>query len=331
MSCSPRPVRPTRPGSIGLCVTGGREDEGLPFLGLCVAVSVACILPWLVSAQGGQAVAIDTDDIGGIVTSAKGPEAGVWVIAETTGLPTKFARIVVTDDQGTVRSARPARRDLSIVRTRLRPGGFAAARIYPASYWWALVELPKGVEQQFVQQTRGGLACHQLGDPATREIPKSLGTIASGLAAWDKRVSVGPSGAAWPAVSREWLRRGQRSRTGPIALPQAHTRKRRRRWRSVATQLRRLPMVACSVRGSGKETRSSCASSGAPTRLRRARRKSTSPGRQDAAARPGRSRSAGLLFPFGIGAHRRSQGRMERSRDVVELFDLHAVACGLNQ
>ena len=29
-----------------------------------------------------------------------GPEAGVWVIAETTGLPTKFAKIVVTDDHG---------------------------------------------------------------------------------------------------------------------------------------------------------------------------------------------------------------------------------------
>ena len=45
-------------------------------------------------------VAIDGDDIGGVVTGRSGPEAGVWVIAETTGLPTKFARIVVTDDSG---------------------------------------------------------------------------------------------------------------------------------------------------------------------------------------------------------------------------------------
>ena len=43
---------------------------------------------------------VGASDIGGVVTSAKGPEAGVWVIAETTELPTKFARIVVTDDQG---------------------------------------------------------------------------------------------------------------------------------------------------------------------------------------------------------------------------------------
>src|SRR5215510_3116122 len=46
------------------------------------------------------AVLVDADDIAGVVTSATGPEAGVWVIAETTDLPTKFARIVVTDDRG---------------------------------------------------------------------------------------------------------------------------------------------------------------------------------------------------------------------------------------
>src|SRR5207247_9684892 len=44
----------------------------------------------------GDAVRVDADDIGGIVASASGPEAGVWVIAETTELPTKFAKIVVT-------------------------------------------------------------------------------------------------------------------------------------------------------------------------------------------------------------------------------------------
>src|SRR5678809_1038337 len=39
-------------------------------------------------------------DIGGVVTSSKGPEAGVWVIAETTDLPTRFSKTVVTDDRG---------------------------------------------------------------------------------------------------------------------------------------------------------------------------------------------------------------------------------------
>jgi|SRR5688572_19692219 len=41
------------------------------------------------------------DDVLGVVTGPRGaPEAGVWVIAETNDLPTKFDKIVVTDDQG---------------------------------------------------------------------------------------------------------------------------------------------------------------------------------------------------------------------------------------
>ena len=47
-----------------------------------------------------NSVAIDKDDIGGVVTGPSGPEAGVWVVAETTDLPTKYAKIVVTDDRG---------------------------------------------------------------------------------------------------------------------------------------------------------------------------------------------------------------------------------------
>src|SRR5262245_51198744 len=50
--------------------------------------------------QAPAAVAVDNDDLGGIVTSANGPEAGVWVIAETTDLPTKYSKTVVTDDRG---------------------------------------------------------------------------------------------------------------------------------------------------------------------------------------------------------------------------------------
>jgi hypothetical protein len=47
-----------------------------------------------------QQVAIDNNDIGGVVTGANGPEAGVWVIAETRELPTRFIKIAVTDDRG---------------------------------------------------------------------------------------------------------------------------------------------------------------------------------------------------------------------------------------
>ena len=49
------------------------------------------------AAYAQQIVTVGATDIGGTVVGAAGPEAGVWVIAETTELPTRFARIVVTD------------------------------------------------------------------------------------------------------------------------------------------------------------------------------------------------------------------------------------------
>ena len=76
------------------------------FYGRTTTVAVVSILlSSLVIAISGQtggrsAVAIDNDDIGGVVTGPRGPEAGVWVIAETRTLPTRFIRSVVTDDQG---------------------------------------------------------------------------------------------------------------------------------------------------------------------------------------------------------------------------------------
>src|ERR1700729_4441620 len=68
---------------------------------LVAAVATAAFLvaaPARVYAQA--AVAIGSSDIGGVVKGPHGPEAGVWVIAETHDLPTRFAKMVVTDDQG---------------------------------------------------------------------------------------------------------------------------------------------------------------------------------------------------------------------------------------
>ncbi len=65
-----------------------------------IAVFAAAALAGLSSCQTGGTVRIDDDDIGGVVSGPGGPEAGVWVIAETTDLPTRFNKIVVTDDRG---------------------------------------------------------------------------------------------------------------------------------------------------------------------------------------------------------------------------------------
>ena len=68
---------------------------------------------------------VGASDIGGVVSSSKGPEAGVWVIAETTDLPTRYIKEVVTDDQRALSDSRSAEGEIHGVGTRLRPGGFA--------------------------------------------------------------------------------------------------------------------------------------------------------------------------------------------------------------
>ena len=109
-------------------------------------------------------VTVDADDLGGVVTSMEGPEAGVWVIAETYDLPTGYRKIVVTDDQGhyvlpdlpdaeytvwvrgyglvdgpKVQTTPGKILDLTAV---IAPSLQAAAEYYPAQYWYSLVEPP---------------------------------------------------------------------------------------------------------------------------------------------------------------------------------------------
>jgi hypothetical protein len=180
------------------------------------------------------AIAIDADDIGGVVTSDRGPEAGVWVIAETTNLPTKFVRIVVTDDQGRylvpdlpkatydvwargyglvdgprVQAAPGSLHDLHAV---IAPNARAAAEYYPAGYWLSLLHVPAKTEfpgtaangispaihsqAEWLRTLKSGgcTTCHQLGTKGTREIPQALGTFDSSVAAWQRRIASGQAG-----------------------------------------------------------------------------------------------------------------------------------------
>src|SRR5467141_4243798 len=133
------------------------------------AIGIA-VVGWVAPAslQAQQAVAIDNDDIGGVVTGRKGPEAGVWVTAETRDLPVRFIKSVVTDDQGRylvpdlpranydvwvrgyglvdspkVKSTPGKSLNLTAVAA---PAPGAAAQYYPAQYWFALLELPRANE-----------------------------------------------------------------------------------------------------------------------------------------------------------------------------------------
>jgi hypothetical protein len=111
-----------------------------------------------------EAVRIGDSDLGGTVASANGPEAGVWVIAETTELPTKFAKIVVTDDRGRYVMPDLPKANYNVwvrgyglvdspkVQTApgkmvnliaaLAPDAAAAAQYYPAVYWYAMLKIP---------------------------------------------------------------------------------------------------------------------------------------------------------------------------------------------
>ena len=112
-----------------------------------------------------QQVAIDNDDIGGVVRGTGGPEAGVWVIAETRDLPVRYIKIVVTDDQGRyvipdlpkanydiwvrgyglvdspkVKSEPGKQLNLTAVPA---PNDAEAAKYYPAIYWYAMMKIPE--------------------------------------------------------------------------------------------------------------------------------------------------------------------------------------------
>ncbi len=160
---------------------------------------------------------VDNDDIGGVVTSAKGPEAGVWVIAETSDLPTKFTRIVVTDDQGRyvvpdlpkasyklwVRGyglidSKPVQADpgktLNLTAS-VAPSPLAAAQYFPANYWYSMIEIPPksdfpmdqdGIKDQldWVSRMKNAIQLIQIGDKATRQVPEQLGKFDSQIEAW---------------------------------------------------------------------------------------------------------------------------------------------------
>src|SRR5438105_4894462 len=66
---------------------------------LLTVIVVFASLMWT-RVHAGQRGGSSADYIEGVVTGSNGPEAGVWVIAETSDLPTKYTKIVVTDDKG---------------------------------------------------------------------------------------------------------------------------------------------------------------------------------------------------------------------------------------
>ncbi|MGC2775824.1 MAG: carboxypeptidase regulatory-like domain-containing protein [Bradyrhizobium sp.] len=201
-------------------------------------VAVLAMQPNPLHAQQPQAstqaspVSVGDADIGGVVSGPNGPEAGVWVIAETTDLPTKFARIVVTDDQGRYLIPDLPKANYSVwvrgyglvdsqkvtsepgktlnLQAVPAPNEAAAAQVYPAIYWYARLKIPAA--DQFggksdipanitlsdwmrTMKSRDCIGCHQLGQLSTRTFPPGLGEFKSHEEAWMRRVQSGQAAA----------------------------------------------------------------------------------------------------------------------------------------
>jgi hypothetical protein len=206
---------------------------------LSVRLSTAALaIGWLLAASPGPLnaqekapVEIGKTDLGGVVTGPNGPEAGVWVIAETTELPTRFAKIVVTDEggryvipdlptanysvwvrgYGLVDSPKLRAKPGQILNHRAvpAPSEAAAAHYYPAIYWYSMMQIPlasafgdkgnipaKLTQADWLKQMKniGCIGCHQLGQESTRTIPAQFGSFESGRDAWIRRIQSGQSG-----------------------------------------------------------------------------------------------------------------------------------------
>lgn len=128
----------------------------------CLAIGAALVAT-IVSAQTPRSM--PDGFIGGVVTGPRGPEAGVWVIAETTELKTPFIKIVVTDDAGRYMLPQLPEATYNVwvrgyglvdsAKVKGRPGDTSlnltvvaasspqeAAKVYPGNYWLSLLEPP---------------------------------------------------------------------------------------------------------------------------------------------------------------------------------------------
>ena len=148
--------------------------------GILTAAVVVAALGLTGIGQAPPRVTADADDIAGIVTGPKGPEAGVWVIAETTDLPTRLIKSVVTDDQGRylipdlpkagysvwvrgyglvdspkVKATPGQQLPLTAVAA---PNAKAAAEYYPAQYWLAMLQVPPASDFPGTGPTGNGIS-----------------------------------------------------------------------------------------------------------------------------------------------------------------------------
>lgn len=154
----------------------------ISFAGLTAALVGLCTVMGNAGASEAKpgALKVNAADIGGSVSGAKGPESGVWVIAETDDLPTRLAKVVVTDDRGRFlipdlpkAKYRVWVRGYGLIdspkvvatngrKLKLRavaaPTAAAAAEFYPGVYWYSMLKIPDKSEFPGTGASGNGIA-----------------------------------------------------------------------------------------------------------------------------------------------------------------------------
>src|SRR3954468_13305224 len=201
----------------------------MKFKGMLLAALAAAMVGCQTEQAGIAPSAVtEGDDIVGVVTGQKGPEAGVWVIAETKDLPTKYTKIVVTDEQGrfAVPDLPKASYDVWVrgyglvdsAKVKAAPGATVdlragreaspaeAAEMYPPMYWFAMLRVPGANEfplgpvqsqQQWLNTIKSGAcqSCHALGTPGMRHVPDLFAKGRTSHEAWRMRLRAGSAQA----------------------------------------------------------------------------------------------------------------------------------------
>ena len=199
-------------------------DTRTLYLGVAaIAVALIASPASLCAQQAANAqVSVGPDNIGGVVMGSNGPEAGVWVIAETTDLPTRLIKSVVTDEQGRYLIPELPKANYEVfargyglkdsARQKSEPGKAVnltttaatpkeAAEHYPAIYWYSMLKVPgknefplgnakTQAEWLNIVKTNGCYGCHALGNKATRTIPSVFADMKS-EEAWSRRLMAG--------------------------------------------------------------------------------------------------------------------------------------------
>ena len=202
---------------------------------IALGIAVLAVVGTLPFANGSSQTA--DDDITGVVTGPSGPEAGVWVIAETNELPTKFVRIVVTDDQGRYLIPALPKATYSVwvrgyglvdspkststtgktvnLRAVPAPTPAAAAQYYPAGSWLSLMKIPDKSEFPGTGPSGNGISPNLKSQAEYLRLVKSGGCTACHQLGTKGTREIPPSLGKFHSSVAAWERRVQSGQAGP--------------------------------------------------------------------------------------------------------------------